>query len=139
MKEIYNNREDCFLLAKKLFQELNGKINLDGNIYQEILSGTYLLKNDFVIKKIPFYIKFNKNHFLRIQIGTSNNNNDTLEEKLAVLSNFYTILKKDYEEPTVYYTINNDISLQWSFVNKEEDNNCIKLNAKFSTMVFFFH
>ena len=44
---------------------------------------------------------------------------------MAALSDFYSILSKEYGDPTVFYTIKGDdkefLTLQWAFINKEEE------------------
>ena len=73
---------------------------------------------------LPFYFKYSKNEFLRISVG-SNHFGSSLGEKLAALSDFYEILSEEYGEPTLFYTTKEDeeglLTLQWSFINKEEE------------------
>ena len=131
MNEFYSKTEDCYLLAGKLKKELENKIEFWGSTYQEVPSGKYLSsyrrKNGeymFNGQYIPFYFKFSENEFLRIGVG-SNYRGSSIGEKMAALSEFYSILSKEYGDPTVFYTIKGDdkefLTLQWSFINKEEE------------------
>lgn len=131
MRELYSNKEDCFELSKKLKQILGEKIEFYGSIHQEVISGKYYSFSldkyttfkDFRNDAVTFYLKFCKNGFLRIGVGDYLGNG-SLGHKLAVLSDFYEILKEEYGEPTVFYTIKNDdenmLNFHWSFYNKEE-------------------
>ena len=131
MNEFYSKTEDCYLLAGKLKKELENKIEFWGSTYQEVPSGKYLSsyrRNNgeymFNGQYIPFYFKFSENEFLRIGVG-SNYRGSSIGEKMAALSEFYSILSKEYGDPTVFYTIKGDdkefLTLQWSFINKEEE------------------
>lgn len=131
MKELYSNKEDCFELAKKLNQKLGPKIEFYVNSYQEVISGKYYSLSwnrytnyrDYCNDAVTFYLKFCKNGFLRIGVGDYIGNS-SLGHRLAVLSDFYEVLKEEYGEPTVFYTTKNDdeniLNFQWSFCNKEE-------------------
>ena len=131
MNEFYSKTEDCYLLAGKLKKELENKIEFWGSTYQEVPSGKYLSsyrRNNgeymFNGQYISFYFKFSENEFLRIGVG-SNYRGSSIGEKMAVLSDFYSILSKEYGDPTVFYTIKGDdkefLTLQWAFINKEEE------------------
>ena len=131
MNEFYSKTEDCYLLAGKLKKELENKIEFWGSTYQEVPSGKYLSsyrRNNgeylFNGQYIPFYFKFSENEFLRIGVG-SNFRGSSIGEKMAALSDFYSILSKEYGDPTVFYTIKGDdkefLTLQWAFINKEEE------------------
>ena len=131
MNEFYSKTEDCYLLAGKLKKELENKIEFWGSTYQEVPSGKYLSsyrRNNgeymFNGQYIPFYFKFSENEFLRIGVG-SNYRDSSIGEKMAALSDFYSILSKEYGDPTVFYTIKGDdkefLILQWAFINKEEE------------------
>ena len=131
MNEFYSKTEDCYLLAGKLKKELENKIEFWGSTYQEVPSGKYLSsyrRNNgeymFNGQYIPFYFKFSENEFLRIGVG-SNYRGSSIGEKMAALSEFYSILSKEYGDPTVFYTIKGDdkefLTLQWAFINKEEE------------------
>lgn len=130
MTEIYSNANDCLELAKYLKKKMGSKIDFYGSVYQEVISGSYF--SDFESSHyhsygdgLSFYYKFCKEGFLRIGIGSFYSHNNSIGEKLAALSSFYEVLSEQYGEPTVFYTTKNDdegtLSLQWSFVNKEED------------------
>lgn len=131
MTEFFSKTEDCYILARKLKKELGNKIDFYGTTYIEIPSGKYLSsysRNNgeymFNGQYLPFYFKFSKNEFLRISVG-SNYCGSSLGEKLAALSDFYSVLSEEYGEPTVFYTTKEDreglLTLQWSFINKEEE------------------
>lgn len=141
MKERYSNADDCYELAKKLYNRLNNKMILLTAPYIEVVEGKYnCFKEsrysnfeDYRNDKVLFNFKYLKNDFLRITIG-SEDDNHSIGHKLAILSDFYKVLKEDFDEPTIFYTIKEDegktLNLQWSFNNKEEDindflnNNC---------------
>ena len=131
MSELFSKAEDCNLLATKLKKKLGDKIDFYGSTYNGIISGYYLssyrrntgeyMFNGYVL---PFYFKFSENEFLRIGVG-SNYYGSSLGEKMAALSDFYSILSEEYGEPTVFYTTKDDdqelLTLQWAFINKEEE------------------
>lgn len=131
MNELCSNRFDCEELAIKLYSKLRSKINFYESTLQEVISGKYLSEynksqNIYTSdNSVPFYLKFNKNGFLRIQIGSLYPYNTTDGEKLAILSDFYKVLKEEYGEPTLFYTTKNDkentFSLHWSFIDKDKD------------------
>lgn len=130
MSEYYSKAEDCYRLAIKLKKKLGDKIDFYGSWYIEIPSGKYLSsyrKNNgeymFDGHYLPFYFKFSENEFLRIEVG-SHYSGSSLGEKMAALSDFYEVLSEEYGNPTVFYTTKDDdeglLTLQWSFINKEE-------------------
>ena len=133
MKELYSRTEDCLELYKILKRKMGTKVECYGNPHTELFSGKYFsyyksYRSDFDYlfdRGLPFYYKYRKNGFFRIQIGDDLPKNTSLGEKLAALSDFYGVLKEEFGEPTAFYTIKDDdeglISLHWSFVNKEED------------------
>lgn len=131
MSELFSKAEDCSLLASRLNKKLGDKIDFYGSTYIEIPSGKYLSsyrRNNgeymFNGQWLPFYFKFSENEFLRISVG-SNQCGSSIGEKMAALSDFYSILSEEYGEPTVFYTTKDDderlLSLQWAFINKEEE------------------
>lgn len=140
MSEIYSNADDCIELSKYLMKNMKNKIRFDGGIvYQSVISGLYFSDNVSDMERmilpykvgLPFYIKFCKDGFLRIQVGVSSfRRNNSMGERLAALSEFYEILFEKYGYPTVFYTVKDDdegiLSLHWSFVNKEEEINDFK-------------
>lgn len=152
MSELYSKAEDCNLLANKLKKKLGDKIDFYGSTYIEIPSGKYLssyrINNGeymFNGQCLPFYFKFSENEFLRIGIG-SNHRGSSLGEKMAALSDFYSILSEEYGEPTVFYTTKNDdeevLSLQWAFINKESEIEKFKSgtyfdDAELNTLIIF--
>ena len=132
MSELYSNSVDCEKLAiKLLYGKLRRKINFYGSTLQEVISGKYLSEynrsqNIYTSEyAVPFYLKFKKDGFLRVQIGSLYPYNTTDGEKLAILSDFYEVLKEEYGEPTLFYTTKNDkentFSLHWSFIDKDKD------------------
>ena len=142
MSEIYSNAEDCYLLARKLKKQLGDKIDFYGSVNTPLPSGKYLSSYrrsnhecfSYNCNCLPFYFKFAENGFLRISVGSHSREN-SLGEKLAALSDFYEALSKEYGEPTVFYTTKDDdeglLSLQWSFVNRDEE------VAKFQNGTYF--
>lgn len=141
MKEKYSNAEDCYKLAKILYNKLNNKMIILTSPYIEVVEGKYNCfgKNkyskmeDYINDKVNFNFKYLKNEFLRITVGSEDDKHST-GHKLAVLSDLYKVLKNEFGEPTLFYTIKEDeentLNLQWSFKNREEDikdflnNNC---------------
>lgn len=133
MQELYSNADDCFELAKLLKRKLGNKIEFYGSPYQGLISGKYFSHYrephsdiDYLFEKgLPFYYKFCKEGFLRVQVGSCYRHNNSVGERLAALSDFYGVLNEEYGSPTVFYTTKDDdeglLSLHWSFVNKEED------------------
>ena len=132
MKEKYSSAEDCYELAKMLHNKLNNKMVLLTAPYIEVVEGKYNCfgankykkMEDYIKDKVIFHFKYLKNEFLRITVG-SEDDNHTTGHKLAVLSEFYKVLKEEFKEPTLFYTIKEDnektLSLQWSFKNSKED------------------
>ena len=132
MEELYSKAEDCYELSKKLKKELGNKIDFYGFMYTYIPSGKYLssyrkMNGEYMsynAHALPFYIKFAKDGFLRFSVGTNSKDN-SLGEKLAALSDFYEILSDEFGDANIFYTTKDDdeglLSLQWSFVNKEEE------------------
>lgn len=133
MQEIYSKTEDCIELARILKKKMGNKIEFYGSIYQNVISGKYYEYHgqphsnlDYLFEKVlSFYYKFNKDGFLRIEVGDTPPCHYSLGRKLAALSEFYEVLHELFGVPTVFYTTKNDdegkISLQWSFINKEEE------------------
>lgn len=132
MEELFSKAQDCKELAKKLFKRLKDKVEIYGSIQQEVITGKYkcfpyhMYDNftDYDNDIVSFYYKYCKDGFLRI--GVSNNiHKKSMGHKLAVLSDFYKTLSKEFGEPTLFYTVKDDdeetINLQWSFKNKDED------------------
>lgn len=130
MNGIYSNADDYLELASHLKKKMGSKIDFYGSIDQEVISGSYFSELESKSYHpygggLSFYCKFCKEAFLRIGIGSFCSHNNSVGEKLVALSNFYEVLSEQYGEPTVFYTTKDDdeatLSLQWSFVNKEED------------------
>ncbi len=138
MQELYSKDEDCFELYKILKSKMGNKIEYYGTPYISPFSGKYFshINSYYTYKKgLPFYYKYSKNEFLRIQVGSSIYYNTSIGERLAALSDFYIVLSEIFGEPTVFYTIKDDdeklLSLQWSFINKEEEINNFKNGTYF--------
>jgi len=131
MDKMHSNAEDCFALAKYLKKKMGSKIDFYGSVRQEVIRGKYFShyrdphsELDYLFEEgLPFYLKFCKNGFLRIEIGSLHNN--SMGERLAALSSFYKVLSEQHGDPTVFYTIKDDdekaLSLQWSLANRVED------------------
>ena len=132
MQELYSNDKDCYQLYKMLRKKMGNKIEYCDTPYAELFEGKYFSHYrephsdlDYLFERgLPFYYKFCKDGFLRIGVG-SYHHNTSIGEKLAALSEFYEVLSEKFGEPTVFYTTKNDdeglLSMQWSFINKEED------------------
>lgn len=152
MSELFSKAEDSHLLARKLKKKLGDKIDFYGPTYIEIPSGKYLSSyrrnnGEYMFNGhcLPFYFKFSENEFLRIGVG-SNYSDSSLGEKIAALSDFYEILSEEYGNPTVFYTTKDDdeglLTLQWSFINKEEEIEKFKSgtyfdDAEIDTLIIF--
>lgn len=131
MKELYSNGDDCLELARTLSKALKGKIKFYGSCRQEVISGVYYCQNwtefndyyEYKKSAVHFWYKFCAGGFLRISVGESVYEKST-GEKLAVLSDFYEVLSREFGNPTLFYTTKDDdekcLNLEWSFVNKEE-------------------
>ena len=142
MSEIFSNADDCCKLARKFKKQLGDKLDFYGSINTPLPSGKYLSLYrrsngeyfSYNCNCLPFYFKFAENGFLRIGVGSHSKDN-SLGEKLAALSDFYEVLCEEYGEPTVFYTTKDDdeglLTLQWSFINKEEE------IAKFQNGTYF--
>ncbi len=132
MQELYSKADDCFELYKILRRKMGNKIEYWGTPYTGLFEGRYFSHYrehhstiDFLFERgLPFHYKFCKDGFLRIGVG-SYYHNTSVGEKLAALSEFYEVLSEEFGEPTVFYTTKYDdeglLSIQWSFINKEED------------------
>lgn len=132
MKEIYSNAEDCNKLSKIIYRKLGTKIEFWGSTYQEVISGKYHCFKPsnydnhykYLNDSVTFCYTFCQDEFLRLTISNTISKR-SLGQKLAVLSDFYEILKPQFGEPTLFYTIKDDdefgITIQWSFKNKKED------------------
>ncbi len=146
----YSNVGDCFELFKSLKVKLKDKIECC-DFHQEMLCGIYISQdkrdNDDAVYRngIPFYCKFSKN-YLNVAIGSFYPYKNSVGEKLAILSEFYEILREIFNEPTLFYTIENDeeglLSLHWAFTNKEEQikeftDNTYYWDAKVTNLVIF--
>ncbi len=147
MKNIMSNANDCRELKKFLVEKINqglnwNKIDFDC-CYSNIIVGRYYSFSydyyDYNICNrdrdcITFGIKYCHDQFLRLVIQDEVYP-QTEGHKLAVLSDFYEILKEKFGEPTLFYTLKNDdekqLCLQWSFVNREEDILDFKNDAAF--------
>ena len=55
--------------------------------------------------------------------------------KLAVLSDLYEVISREYGEPTTFYTLKEDdensINLEWAFIQKEETIDAFKNGCRF--------
>lgn len=135
MKEMYQNQNDCFELEEKLKTRMESSIEFYGNPSKENVMGKYFsrYKKSLFAKGLPFSYKFSKDQFLTIQVGSFDTHKNSTGEKLAALSEFYQVLRKEYGEPNIFYTIKNDpkenLSLHWSFANKEEDLQKLKIGT----------
>ena len=132
MSELYSKAEDCNKLANILYRKLKRKIEFYGSTYQEVISGKYYCLPleayesyaNYRKDALLFSYKFCENGFLRISIGDVIDRK-SVGHKLAALSDFCQSLIEIYGTPTLFYTIKNDdendLNLQWSFSQKEED------------------
>ncbi len=142
-KELRSNGVDCLELSVYLSQKLKNKIDFTNSVLSGIPEGKYRpIPENFHNGiewlwqyGIPFYFKYCKDGFLRLGVGDSIYHETSMGEKLAALSDFYLALQEKFGEPTVFYTTKDDdeglITLQWSFINKEEDIAKFKNNSMF--------
>ena len=152
MVELFSKAEDCHALSKKLMGKLGNKICFCNSTYNEVPWGIYLSpyrRNNgeymFNGRCLPFCFKFSEKEFLRITVS-SNEHGSSLGERMAALSDFYAALSEEYGEPTFFYTIKDDdeksLTLQWSFVNKEDEienfkNGTYFVDAETNTLIVF--
>lgn len=126
MDNVLSSAEDCYNLSSYLKDELKNKIRFNTPMWLEILAGEYFFDDGryrgFFRKGIYFYIKYNKDEFLRLQVCSSFKKEST-GQKLVVLSELYKVISKKVGEPIVFYTTKDDdegtLSLEWVFKNKE--------------------
>lgn len=143
--ELYSNGNDCKELAQILNNGIKGEITFSWNNYEQIMGGNYdcLLSNnntylEFLNKEkeqVKFYYKFLKDGFLRIGVGNNPLSKKTVGHKLAALSDFYQVLSKNFGEPTLFYTEENDdeeyLNFEWAFKYKKEVIEAFKNNTIF--------
>lgn len=143
--ELYSNGDDCKELAQILNNGIKGEITFSWNNYEQIMGGNYdcLLSNnntylEFLNKEkeqVKFYYKFLKDGFLRIGVGNNPLSKKTVGHKLAALSDFYQVLSKNFGEPTLFYTEENDdeeyLNFEWAFKYKKEVIEAFKNNTIF--------
>ncbi len=126
MDNIMSSAEDCHYLSLYLKDELKEKIRFNTPMWLEVINGEYFFEGGsykgFFRKGINFYIKYNKEEFLRLQVCSSYLN-ESFGQKLTVLSELYKVISKKVGEPIVFYTTKDDdektLSLEWAFKNKE--------------------
>ncbi|MCI8777740.1 MAG: hypothetical protein HFI86_03025 [Bacilli bacterium] len=141
--ELYSNGDDCKELAQILNNEIKGKIAFSWNVYAQIMGGSYNCipsntYNGYLEEKkelVKFYYKFLKDGFLRIGVGNNPLSKKTVGHKLAALSDFYQVLSKNFGEPTLFYTEENDdeeyLNFEWAFKYKKEVIEAFKNNTIF--------
>lgn len=143
--ELYSNGDDCKELKHILNNEIKGKISFSWNVYGQIMGGEYdcLLSNDSIYleflnkekEQIKFYYKFLKDGVLIIGVGNNPLSKKTVGHKLAALSDFYQVLSKNFGEPTLFYTKENDdkeyLNFEWAFKYKKEAIEAFKTNTIF--------
>ncbi len=125
---------NSYAIAIELKKILGKKIIFVDSINKPHISGKYFLdiNNELMSNEIGFSFDYNKNNYLKLNIG-SNLDNKTVKEKLSVLSDFYLILSQKFGEPTLFYITeeNNILSMQWLFnkkykkIKELEDSDCI--------------
>ena len=132
---------NCNELELFLKNKLGKKINVYGVDYTSLFGeyfSQYRTYSEMFQPGLPFYIKFCIDGALRISVGNVTKNN-TAGEKLASLSDFYLALVETYGSPIAFYTIKEDeeelFSLQWSFVNKDEDIAKLKNNTSIDNLI----
>lgn len=143
--DLRSGDNDCKELAHIINSGIKGKIDFSWNVYGQIMGGRYnclLSKDDtsfeFEIKEreqIKFSYKFLKDGFLRIGVGNNPLSKKTVGHKLAALSDFYQVLSKNFGEPTLFYTMENDdeeyLYFEWVFIDKKETIEEFKNNTFF--------
>jgi len=125
--------EDVKWLAYKLKNALGSKISINQyGLNQEVLHGYYdkemCCRFDYF--KLDFYVKYNRNYFLRIGVG-ENCFNKSYEEKIEALKDIGKVIidtesaaGKKIGYPLAFYkAVFEDSSvptLEWAFRNQEE-------------------
>lgn len=140
MHNVFSKAINCHLFTKKLTKNLKGNIDFLSSTYIETpyaryISPYYVNESDNKVNELPVHLELSQDGFLRISICSSYQETE-FGEKLAALSDFYEALKKEYGEPTLYYTIKNDeensLNLQWSFIDKGQDITEFRNNSYFA-------
>lgn len=108
MDDLISNAEDCNHLRQYLKNELKNNIKFNTPLWLEILMGEYFFAKGrykgFFRKGITFYIKYNKEEFLRLQVCTSYLN-ESRGKKLVVLNELYKSLSKKVGIPIIFYIV----------------------------------
>ena len=123
-------------IEKQALYDLMSKLNkeIDGRIYMTRLSwGRYLTPYRAANKEFMCHndnaLNYNlvllPDNYLRIEIGALKKK-IPMGEGMAALSDFYTVLREEYGEPSVFYITKNIlgdqcINLQWMFKEKKPD------------------
>ena len=124
MENIMSMVEDVVYIGKELKNKLRFRISINEiGLYQEVLHGSFL-KDNTVFK---FYVKCNKNHFMRIQLdhndGTIEEQTEAMLELIDELSNIVLNGKKNSKPLVIYLTKLGSklcINADWAFQNKDE-------------------
>lgn len=136
--------EDVKWLAYKLKNALDSKISINQyGLNQEVLHGYYdkemCCRFDYF--KLDFYVKYNRNYFLRIGVG-ENSFHKSYEEKLEALKDIgrviidtESITGKQFGYPLAFYKAVFEDSvvptLEWAFKNQEEYTEALKNGTLF--------
>jgi len=146
MENIMSETEDVVWLAHKLKDSLDEKVLINSfGIYSPILEGKYAKDNNYCRRfssdEIRFYIKYNKEHFLRIQIeDTSYNSKEEKLNALYSLTKAIGMIKKEDGTliglPLALYSASsgeNDkiLTVDWAFSNVDEWITSLKENTMF--------
>lgn len=141
MDDLISNAEDCNHLRQYLKNELKNNIKFNTPLWLEILMGEYFFAKGgykgFFRKGITFYIKYNKEEFLRLQVCTSYLN-ESRGKKLVVLNELYKSLSKKVGIPIIFYIVKDSngevLTLEWAF--KEEITKSFTNASRFDEIEF---
>ena len=117
-------------LAQRLKSKMGEKIEFYGFLSTPDPLGKYLSlyrknigENMHNGHLLSFCFHYVNDNILRLSIF-SDFGDHSLEEKMAALSEFYEVLRHDFDEPDIFYVSKNEdgerINLQWSFAKKDE-------------------
>ena len=130
MNKLYSNTDDCLELSNILKEKFNDKIEIYGTTTELALRGKYQSLsynskiypnyNDYIKSRVLFSYEYNKDGYLKLKIYDGLYKH-TLGHKLAVLSDFYEVIKDILGMPKLFYITNEDDSeslyLEWIFNN----------------------
>ena len=121
-------------LTTDLRKKIDGKVYFVKLWYGRYLSPYRVANKEFVSgSTIDFSIDFSSGSFLRIGVSSLKNIETSIGERMAALSDFYTVLSKEYGEPKMFYITKDflgyeHINLQWMFNKRDKKTDSTDLN-----------